>query len=185
MCWSFSQLCNPSPEIVNESCRHTYHRSVQNWALQSLWFISFQIHEFRKSLSTLGMRWLWQNKFMNPIRSEQKWFHWFDECASTNPCLPPKLGAWRHLEERTWEIYPWCSMDPEWVGPEVGKAAGCIHQHRQHLSSFLATPPRPTAHGLSLDLVLRFSTWTECSYHWCQGEPQHYRGKCVWGRGRV
>ena len=163
MCRSFSQLCNPSPEIVNESCGQTYHSSVQNWAPQSLWFISSQIHEFRKSLSTLRMRWLWQNKFMNPIRNEQKWFHWFDECASTNPCLPLKLGAWRKFEEGTWEIYSRCTMDPEWMGLEVGKAAGCIRQHRQHLCSLPATPLRPTDHSLSLDLVLRCSAWTECS----------------------
>lgn len=106
--------------------KHT-SSSVQNWAPPSLWFISSQIHEFRKSLSTLWTRRLWQNKFMNPIRSEQKWFCRFDECASTNPCLPLKLGGWRKFGKRTWEIYLWHAMDPKWTGPEVGKAAVCIH----------------------------------------------------------
>lgn len=104
-----------------------------------------------------------KNKFMKLIRNEQKWFHWFDGCTSTNPCLPWKLGNWRKFEERTWEIYLWHAMDPKWVGLEVGKAAGCIHQHRQHLSSLPATPPRPTDHSLSPDLVLRYSTWARVS----------------------
>lgn len=39
----------------------------------------------------LWTRRLWQNKFMNPIRNEQKRFHWFDGCASTNLC---SLWSW-------------------------------------------------------------------------------------------
>lgn len=83
----------------------------------------------------LWTRRLWQNKFMNPIRNEQKRFHWFDGCASTNLCSLWSWwgreggGVWRKFEKSTWEIYLWCAMDPEWMGLEVWKAAGCIHQH--------------------------------------------------------
>lgn len=160
MCGAFSQLCNPSPEIVNENWRQTYHSSVQNWAPQSLWFISSQIHEFRKSLSTLNETTVAKQIYeSNQKGTEVLPLVWW-MCLNKS-LLPLKLGGWRKFEERTWEIYLWRAMDPEWTGLEVGKAAGRIHQHHQHLSSLPATPLRPTDRGLSLDPMLRHSAWAE------------------------
>lgn len=45
-----------------------YHSSIQIWTPQSLWLISSQIHEFRRSLSILWTRRLWKTNLW--IQSE-------------------------------------------------------------------------------------------------------------------
>lgn len=69
----------------------TYHSSIQIWTSQSLWLISSQIHEFRRSLSILRTRRLWKTNLW--IQSEASRSH-STGLMDVPQRIAASLGSW-------------------------------------------------------------------------------------------
>lgn len=122
----FHSSVNFCLKLLMEVEDKTYRSSIQIWTPQSLWLISSQIHEFRRSLSILWTRRLWKTNLW--IQSEAS------RSDSTGLMDVPQriaasLGSWK----LGWSLrrgHKRSIYDAIWLPvhrPRGGKAVVCIH----------------------------------------------------------